>query len=87
MSKRVIWVLMEDNGCVLFHGNPNPNCPPYHGGEISSLLYGERLVWGYKKWEVEKQFDKKAWKKRFPLCKIKAKRITIGYEPYKKSEV
>lgn len=85
MSKRVIWVLMcEKDGCVLFHGNLNPDCPPYHLGDISDLLMGNQLVWGHSKWEVEKQFDKKKWRRKFPIFKIKAKKIVIGYEPYEK---
>lgn len=88
MSKRIIWVLMnEKDGYVLFHGNPNPKCPPYQLGGIESLLYGKRLVWGYRKYEVERQFNRKEWRKKFPLYKIKAKKIVIRYEPYEKSEV
>ena len=86
MSKRVIWVwVCEKNGDVLFHGNLNPGCPPYHMGDISNLLMGENIVWGYAKWELENEFCKKAWRQKFPTIKIKPKKIVIGFEPYKKA--
>ena len=90
MNKRIIWVLMEEStGLVLFHGNPNPECPPYHVGDISNLLYGKLIVWGHTKYEVERQFNSNEWRWSFPKYpyKIKAKKIVIGCEPYKKRGV
>lgn len=28
--ERVVWILASDNGCVLAHGHPDPEMPPYH---------------------------------------------------------
>lgn len=27
---RIMWILASDSGCVLAHGHPDPEMPPYH---------------------------------------------------------
>lgn len=85
MSKRIIWVWESEwDGLVLFHGNPNPDCPPYHASDVSGWLRGKDIVWGHTKWELENKFDKTAWRRRFPQYKVKPRKVTIEIKPYVK---
>lgn len=35
---RVVWILASDNGCVLAHGHPDPDMPPYHLDPLTDRL-------------------------------------------------
>ncbi len=35
---RVVWILASDNGCVLAHGHPDPQMPPYHLDPLTDRL-------------------------------------------------
>ena len=36
----IAWILASDNGCVLAHGHPDPQMPPYHLDPITDRLPG-----------------------------------------------
>lgn len=43
-ERMALWVLATDDGCFLFHGNPNQNFPPYHVGGLHEMANGHALV-------------------------------------------
>lgn len=48
-EKYAIWVLATEDGSFLFHGNPNPNFPPYHIGGLHEMVNGQALVYEHTK--------------------------------------
>ena len=77
-DKRTIWVwhCNSFNGRYLFAGNPNADIPPYHFGDISNVLDGERLVWSYTRSGL-KDIAISLWNKRFPEYRVKPMKIEI----------
>ena len=87
MDERTIWVwFCEYPMGFLFEGNPNPECPPFHSGDISNLLMGKKLVWGHTRWELENRtgFSKSEWKRKFPKYKILPKKVKFEIYPFVK---
>ena len=35
---KVVWILASDDGCVLAHGHPDPQMPPYHLDPLTDRL-------------------------------------------------
>lgn len=36
--ERVVWILASDNGCVLAHGHPDPEMPPYNLNPLTDRI-------------------------------------------------
>jgi hypothetical protein len=74
-----IWVLYSDapHGGYLFYGNPNPDIPSFHFGDLEGLLYGKRLVWENTKKSLKEHNIEEKWNHMFPLQKVVPKRITL----------
>ena len=83
-----LWVWgTKNSGEVLFHGNPNPECLKFHLGNVSNLIHGDRMLYGYTKWELVKFFKPSGWNKvnaKYPELKVYPKKITISMKDFKR---
>ena len=82
-----IWVWATKSGEVLFHGNPNPNMPKYHLGDISDLINLCPLVFEYSRRGLELYRKPVGWNKaqdKYPEFKVYPKKITISMTDFKK---
>lgn len=82
-----IWVWATKSGELLFYGNPNPNMPKYHLGDISDLINLCPLVFEYSRRGLELFKKPVGWNKaqaKYPEFKVYPKKITISITDFKK---
>lgn len=77
------WYCDKPQGGFLFHGNPNPQIPPYHCGGIYHMIR-ERMVYAVTRITLIKCYPMKEWNRIFPKCRVKPVRVTVTMECGKK---
>ena len=85
VEQLTIWAWYSDapHGGYLFHGNPNPDMPPYHLGGLENLVCGEWLVWEHTRHALEMDLRIEEWNHhpRTMTMKVRPKLITIELRP------
>ena len=90
MNRMTIWVWATKSGYFLFHGNPNPDMPKYHLGDISDLIhFFKPLVFEYSKRDLELFKKPVGWNKdhaKYPEFKVYPKKITISMTDFRRRQ-